>query len=139
MKCLGLGHPMALEEAVALLTQTMRQDFRDSKAKKYFNEPKKKRGLFEHEYEKPLSDADWKELHAGSEQCLRNFYSSPAYQDFLSDDKKNWLVIEDLEEYEWESSKIFVKLDFARQKNDTIEIFDWKTGKEPFGGNGQPD
>ena len=46
-----------------------------------------------------------------------------------ADDKNAWLVIEDLEEFEFADAKIYVKLDFARQKNGKIEIFDWKTGK----------
>ena len=39
-------------------------------------------------------------------------------------------MIEDLEEFEFEGAKIYVKLDFARRKDGLIEIIDWKTGKE---------
>ena len=38
-------------------------------------------------------------------------------------------MIEDLEEFEFDGAKIYVKLDFARKNGDRIEIFDWKTGK----------
>ncbi len=111
------------------LTDTMRRDFRSSKSKKYLEEPKKSMGLFEHEYAKPVSDDIWKKIHDESVTCLKNFYESSFYQELLGDDKSSWLVIEDLEEYNFDGAKIYVKLDFARRKNGVVEIYDWKTGK----------
>ncbi len=129
LKSLRQGKPIECDAGVKLLTDTMRSDYRASKAKKYLDDPKRSLGLFEHEYAKPVSDAVWQKIHAESVECLKNFYSSSLYQELLSDDKKEWLVIEDLEEFDFEGAKIFVKLDFARRKNSLIEIFDWKTGK----------
>ncbi len=130
LKSLRLGKPMSVDEASTLLTEIMRREFRSSKAKKYFEDPKKNRGLFEHEYEKGVVDSVWKEVHDSSAECLKNFYASELYQELLRDDKQNWLVIEDLEEFQIFGSKIYVKLDFCRKKEGLIEIYDWKTGKE---------
>ena len=85
--------------------------------------------LFEHEYEKSVSDATWKKIHDEAMECLRNFYHSDLYQELLDDKKENWLLIEDLEEFNLDGVKIFVKLDFARKKDGVAEIYDWKTGK----------
>jgi hypothetical protein len=123
------GRVVSLEEALTQLTETMRRDYRSSKQKKYWQDPKRNVGLFEHEYEKPVSDDTWKKIHDESTQCLRNFYDSGVYRELLADDARSWLVIEDLDEYFFDDAKIYVKLDFARRKNDTIEIYDWKTGK----------
>ena len=130
LKSLKNNQPVALETSLETLTETMRRDYRSSKTKKNWDDPKKNLGLFEHEYEKPISDAVWKEFHDSSAECLKNFYGSGLYKELTADDKRSWLVIEDLEEFEFEGAKIYVKLDFARQKNDKIEIFDWKTGKK---------
>ncbi len=108
----------------------MRADFKASKAKKHYDDPKRNLGLFEHEYAKPVTDDTWKKIHEEATACLKNFYDSSFFKELAADDKRTWLVIEDLEEFDFEGSKIYVKLDFARKKGDIIEIYDWKTGKE---------
>jgi len=129
LKSMRAGKPVKPEEALARLTTVMREDYRSSKAKKYLQEPKKSVGLFEHEYEKPIADAVWKSIHDEAVACLKNFFDSSLFEELRRDDTKNWLIIEDLEEFDFEGSKIFVKLDFARKKDDRIEILDWKTGR----------
>jgi len=129
LKSVRYKAPLSYESALAQLTDTMRRDYRHSKAKKYLEEPKKTLGLFEHEYEKPVTDITWKKIHEESARCLKNFFDSSLYQELLKEDVSRWLVIEDLEEFDFDGNKIFVKLDFARKKDELIEIYDWKTGK----------
>jgi hypothetical protein len=129
LKHLRAGQSIAMSEAIERLTEQMRTDYRSSKAKKYLENPKKNVGLFEHEYEKPISDETWKKIHAEAAACLKNFCESELYQTLAADDKKSWLLIEDLEEFDSDGARIYVKLDFARKKDDRIEIYDWKTGK----------
>lgn len=129
LKDLRAGKATALEAAQAKLTELMRRDYRSSKAKAYRQDPKRNLGLFEHEYAKDVSDAVWKRIHDESAACLSHFYGSALFEELKTDDKSSWLVIEDLEEFDFEGAKVFVKLDFARKKNGRIEIYDWKTGK----------
>lgn len=133
LKSMRSGKLLSPEEAQAELTRLMRRDFLSSKAKKYMQDPKRNLGLFEHEYLKPVTDKVWKSIHDEAAACLKNFISSSFYKELGSDDKKDWLVIEDLEEFDFDGAKVFVKLDFARKKEGMIEIFDWKTGKEEKG------
>ena len=130
LKSLRAGKPIDFATAEARLTEVMRRDYRSSKSKKYFEDPKKNIGLFEHEYDKPISDTVWKTVHEEAVAAVRFFFESSFYHELLQDDKKSWLLIEDLEEFEFADAKIYVKLDFARQKDGFIEIYDWKTGKE---------
>lgn len=130
LKSLRSEKAWTLDEALTRLTETMRANYRSSRAKKYLEDPKRSLGLFEHEYEKPVSDATWKAIHDESAACIRNLFDSRFFKELAKDDKKNWLLIEDLEEFDFEGSKIYVKLDFARQKDGVIEIYDWKTGKD---------
>lgn len=129
LKSMRAGQPVTLEAALADLTETMRRDFRSSKARKNWEDPKRNLGLFEHEYAKPMTDEAWKKVHDGSAECLRNFYGSALFAELAAEDKAGWLVIEDLEEFEFDGAKVYVKLDFARRKGNTVEIYDWKTGK----------
>ncbi len=129
LKSARSGRPVPEPDAITLLTEQMRKDYRASKAKKYMDDPKKSPGLFEHEYLKLVSDDTWKKIHDSSAECLSNFFKSPFYRELLTDNTQDWLVIEDLEEYNFNGSRIYVKLDFARRKGDLIEIYDWKTGK----------
>ncbi len=130
LKEMRAGRETPLETSLARLTDTMRANYRSSKAKKYMEDPKRSPGLFEHEYEKPVTDAVWKEFHDSSAACLRAFYNSSLYQELKSDDKSEWLAIEDLEDFKFDGAKVYVKLDFARRKNGLVEIYDWKTGKD---------
>ncbi len=129
LKSLRRGQPVPFEVAAEQLTQTMRRDWKNSKAGQYREEPKKTTGLFEHEYSVPVDDATWKKIHDTSVEALKNFYGSSLYAELLKDDPLRWLVIEDLEDFDFEGSKIFVKLDFSREKDGFVEIYDWKTGK----------
>jgi hypothetical protein len=129
LKAMRTGMKLPAETTYSLLTETMRAGYRSSKAKKYFDDPKRSVGLFEHEYVKPVTDSVWKDIHDTAMDCLKNFYSSELFNDLAAEDKSNWLVIEDLEDFEFDGAKVYVKLDFARRKNGIIEIYDWKTGK----------
>ncbi len=130
LKAMRSGEVIPFETAKEQLSQTMRANYKSSKAKKHWEDPKRNLGLFEMEYAKDIDDKTWKEFHDSSVECLKNFYSSSLYQELLKEDKKSWLIIEDLEEFEFDGAKVYVKLDFARRKNGKIEIFDWKTGKD---------
>ena len=130
LKSMRSGRQMSSAEAQLSLTEIMRKDFRTSKTKKYLEEPKKNVGLFEHEYQKPVTDAVWKTIHDEAAQAVENFFGSELCRELAADDKINWLLIEDLEEFEFDGAKVYVKLDFARRKDGFIEIYDWKTGKE---------
>ncbi|MCG3176742.1 MAG: hypothetical protein MOGMAGMI_01703 [Candidatus Omnitrophica bacterium] len=129
LKSYRSGRPVTLEDALTRLTEQMRAHYRASKAKKYMDDPKRHPGLFEHEYAVAVPDAKWKDLHDTSADCLRNFYGSELFKELVEEDKTSWLIIEDLEEFEHDGARVYVKLDFARRKGDTVEIYDWKTGK----------
>jgi hypothetical protein len=130
LKAMRHGQTVGFDAALERLTEGMRADYRGSKAKKNWEDPKKNLGLFEMEYAKDITGKTWKEFHDSSAECLKNFFESDLYQELLKDDKKSWLAIEDLEEFEFDAARVYVKLDFAREKNGKVEIFDWKTGKD---------
>lgn len=121
--------PLAVDvdQIVALTLQQMRSDYKDSRSRLYRRKPKTT-AFFEHEFEIPVSDEEWKTGAATVERCLRNFYASELYAEILVAPRENWLEIEELSSFEMEGVKIIVVLDFSYRQGDEIVIVDWKTG-----------
>jgi hypothetical protein len=106
----------------------MRAEFRSSKSKNYWKNPKSC-GLFEHEYEVEVSDAEWKEAASNVEICLRNFYASDIYDGLRSHAKEGWLEVEEFSSFLLDHTQINLVIDCAIKEGEGIYIYDWKTGK----------
>jgi len=107
----------------------MREEFRSSREKRYLAHPKSC-ALFEHEYEAPIEDAEWKKIAGNMEQCLRNFYSSETFDMLKNLPQKMWLEIEEFSSFNLDHTKIWAVLDCSfRTEDGGITIIDWKTGR----------
>jgi len=106
----------------------MRAEFRSSKSKNYWKNPKSC-ALFEHEYGIELTDDQWKEVANNVETCLRNFYASDIYDSLKSHPKDRWLEVEDFSSFHLDNVRIYLAIDCAIRKSDDIFIYDWKTGR----------
>ncbi|NIM18910.1 MAG: DUF2800 domain-containing protein [Candidatus Latescibacteria bacterium] len=127
---LSRGIPiLRLDDILTITRDRMRQDFRSSRAKRYWDRPKTNCGLFEHEYDLDVSDSEWKASAEHAEQCLRTFYSSSHYEMFRQMDRSKYLEIEKFSSFLLDGIEIKIKLDCAHKENGTIIIWDWKTGK----------
>ena len=118
-------------EAVTVegLLQQMREDFKQSRAGAYRQNPKKACGFFEHEYEAQVPDDEWKRIAEKSAACVRAFYASPLLEKIRKLPEEDWLEIEEFSGFVLDGLRVFVQLDFAFKENDHICIYDWKTGK----------
>ncbi len=125
-----IHQPMEEAKAVEWALDRMRGDFRASRDRKYRERPKKVVGLFEHEYEVPTTDDQWREAADHMRACIGTFYRSP-YHAFLPKlPRGHWLPIEELDHFFLDGVKVFVKPDAAfRSGARTVEIVDWKTGR----------
>ena len=117
-------------QIVEITLNQMREEFRSSREKRYLTHPKTC-ALFEHEYEVPISDADWKNTADNVVQCLRNFYASETFAMLKELPQQMWLEVEDFSSFNLDSTKIWAVLDCSfRTKNGEITIIDWKTGRK---------
>lgn len=107
----------------------MRNEFKSSKKRRYFKEPKTC-ALFEHEYEIKLPDSEWKNNANHVIKCLNNFFDSDIFGLICELSDEQWLQIEDFTHFQFDDVKVYVVPDFAFQDKDDIVIYDWKTGKE---------
>lgn len=121
--------PPALERMEEETLNAMREDFRNSRAKKYREQPKKTCGLFEHEYEVPVPDEEWKKNAEHVRLCLRNFYGSEIFKRLCGVPAADWLEVEDLASFQLDGLRVMVQLDASHKEDGRIVIYDWKTGR----------
>jgi hypothetical protein len=119
---------LRVDEIVSITLDQMRAEFRSSKSKNHWKNPKSC-GLFEHEYEVEVSDEEWKELAGNVETCLRNFYASDIYDGLKSHAREGWLEVEEFSSFYLDHTRINLIIDCAIKEGEGIYIYDWKTGK----------
>jgi len=121
-------HVLPVDDIVSMTLDQMRAEFRSSKSKNYWKNPKSF-GLFEHEYEVKVSDEEWKEVARHVETCLRNFYASDIYDGLKSHQREGWLEVEEFSSFVLDHTRIHLVIDCAIREGEGVYIYDWKTGK----------
>lgn len=114
---------------IGSLHRRIEKEFEDSLAGRYKTNPKKVLGLFEHEYEIPITKEEWAEIPVKAERCLTNFFNSDRFQNIQSTKYQDYVLIEKLDTFDFEGATVWVKVDFASKEGDKLVITDWKTGK----------
>jgi CRISPR/Cas system-associated exonuclease Cas4 (RecB family) len=118
-----------VDQIVDITLNQMREEFRSSREKHYLTHPKSC-ALFEHEYEAPIEDVEWKKTVGNMEQCLRNFYSSETFDMLKGLPQQMWLEVEEFSSFNLDQTKIWAVLDCSFRTEDRgITIIDWKTGR----------
>ena len=117
-----------VDHIVSITVNEMRQEFRSSRARRYRVYPKTC-ALFEHEYEMPLSDGQWKVVADDVEQCLRNFYDSEIFAMLRGLPRERWLEVEDFSSFYLDGTKIWAVIDCSFRTEGGATIIDWKTGR----------
>lgn len=120
--------PGATDTIIQEELHTMRQEFRLSRTKSYWNDPVHTIGLLEHEYNIPVENEEWKELSDRIGVCLQHFEQSPVWAELKQLPKAAWLGIEKKDSFLLNGLKVFLILDAIIQTPGGIVIYDWKTG-----------
>jgi len=120
---------LTVDEILALTRDRMQQDFRESRAKAYRQNPKASCGLFEHEYELQVPDEKWREAADQVDHCLNTFYRSEVYRQLSSLRGDDFLEIERLADFDLDGIPVTIKLDCATREASRIIVWDWKTGR----------
>lgn len=121
--------PLPVDEILAITRDRMRQDYRSSRAKRYWQNPKTYCGFFEHEYEIDITDEEWRGSAEQVDRCLKTFYRSPYFERLQSMDASAFLEIEQFSSFLLDGVEINIKLDCACRENNKVIIWDWKTGR----------
>lgn len=133
---LGQDDPIDPTEVADSMTRTMRSEFRGSREGRYRADPKRVKGLVEHEYKEPVPDAEWKEMNRRAVEGVRTFLASEVFREIAATDPSTWLPFEELDSFDFEGTSVWAALDFGRRTiAGGAEVYDWKTGEERAGAN----
>jgi hypothetical protein len=110
----------------------MRRDFKGSREQRYWQRPKSL-ALYEHQYELPVTDDEWRENAERVAGCIRNFFGSDVYARLRSIPADDFLEIENLSTFTIAGIKVWVKLDCCLQAGQGVFVIDWKTGRSDRG------
>jgi hypothetical protein len=128
---LSRGVPLLdVAEILSITRNIMRRDFRDSKSGRYRENPKQHCGLFEHEYDLPVADEQWKAAADDAAAYLGTFYASEHFAAFRKTEPSAFLEIEEFSSIRLDRAEIRIKLDCATREGAEIVVWDWKTGKK---------
>lgn len=103
-------------------------DFTDSQSGRYRQKPNRFTGFQEHYYQADPSKDTWQMAWSTAEERLKTFTQSDVYAHLCRQSPATFLEIETLQSFTIANTKVWVQMDFARREEDTIVIYDWKTG-----------
>lgn len=134
------GTPPDTEQAVVGMVTRMRSDFLESRQGLQLSaaNPKEVTRFFEHEYERPVEDAQWQNRVEEAKAMVRAFAAGPYLElaRSLASRPRDLLSIENLDTWNFESVPVYARIDFAfRDEEGLVHILDWKTGRQERGEN----
>ena len=124
------GWSLPQDKAETEVVNNFKRAWRESKNMEWQEKPKWKTNLYEHYYNKELSDERLLEIKDVMIDSIKGFYDSDSFSFIKTLAPTEWLSIEELDSFEIEGTKIWVKLDFAARHGERAYIYDWKTGRE---------
>ncbi len=120
--------PLDLPRILDLNRKLMRSQFRNSRDKLYWQNPKSC-ALFEHEYQLNISNDEWKRVAERVDLGISNFFQSSTCKMILTLPPQDIMEIEQFSSFNLDGVKINVKLDFCCLRDGHLYVYDWKTGK----------
>ena len=129
LKVLRYGRKADIDKSKENVIKNFKQSWSQSKNKEWKENPKWKTNLFEHYYEKTMSDQELLDIRDLMINSVDGFFASDSYRFIQTMSDTQWLAIEDLDSFEVHGAKLWVKLDFAIRHGERVYIYDWKTGK----------
>ena len=130
LKKFRIGETIGLSHALAILRKRMESDFEISKLKEYTGFKSSAHRFFEDEHGIEISEEERKGLAEKAERCLRNFFNSDIFMEIRRTPIGDWVMLEDFLSFDFEGTRVYLRIDFAMRVGDRIVLYDWKTGGE---------
>ena len=137
------GRPVDPTNVVEWAHRRMQRDYRTSRARTYWQEKGRREftGLMEHEYQEPVSNAEWKASWESVKAALEWFLRSPWLEKARGLARDQWIEVDepvDSANFALEGLKVYAIPDFVYRDDDgTPVVVDWKTGKARDGYDAQ--
>ena len=126
---LRAGRPVSDADLFRQMQNRARADFDDSQSGRYRQRPNQLTGFQEHYYRVDLPQEAWQAAVSQAGRCLRTFVDSALYATLRRRSPASFLEVEELLSFTPSGTKIWVKMDLARQEDGAIYLYDWKTGR----------
>ncbi len=107
----------------------LNQAWAESRRQRWRDDPKRFANLFEHYYRQSPTPGRIDQIRAKALGCIDRFFQLPWFDFIRGSEPSAFVSIEELDSFEVDGVKVFVKLDFALRRNGLYYLFDWKTGK----------
>jgi hypothetical protein len=127
LRAIAEGYELPQEPFIRDVVERMRADWRNSKAKRYWDSPKTA-ALFEHEYAIDVKPEVWQALSRHVVACIRNFFRLPLLAEIRGTPIEHWLIEYSSKQFEFEGTALWVAPDFGFWRGDRLVLVDWKTG-----------
>jgi hypothetical protein len=128
LRRLKAGRPMAEAKLIKQLRRRAEADFADSHSERYRQKPNQLTGFQEHYYQTDLPPLAWQEAQAQAEHYLLTFLNSALYAELRQQPPLALLAVEELQSFLVAGAKVWVQLDLVRRGNNTLYLYDWKSG-----------
>jgi len=113
----------------------MRQEFADSRAGKYRQDPIHVPGLFEHEYQLQVPAMEWKAMAERVSHAIEHFLASDLWRELQALPAEAFLAVEQRSHFDLDGLKVFAIPDLVVRRDGKVMIYDWKTGMAPLAGH----
>ena len=130
LEALKEGREMLMENAEAEVIQFFKKAWRESKSGEWKTGSKSITHLFEHYYDESPTDDELLKIKDVMIKSIRGFYFSDSFAFIKTLSPREWLCKEDFDSFDFNSTRVWVKLDFAVKHGKRINIYDWKTGEK---------
>ncbi len=125
---LKAGEMVEEAELIRQMHTRAQSDFSDSQNGRYRQKPNRYTGFQEHYYQIDLTGETWQNAWETAKKHLQTFTRSALYAHLRRQSPATFLEIETLQSFQLAGAKVWVQMDLARREEDTIVIYDWKTG-----------
>ena len=119
-------HAQALREQARSL---LNQEWQQSVERRWRENPKHNRNLFEHYYSVAISDKRRAEVRDKLFACLDHFCALPLLDRLVAAEPGDWLAVEQLDTFLVDRVPVFVKVDCAARLDGRTLLIDWKSGR----------
>jgi len=126
------GNLIEQNTAEKMVVQSFKKGWRESKKGEWKKSPKWNINLYEHYYNEIPSQDELKEVGDKLVKSIKGFYKSESFVFIKTLPLIDWICKEELASFDFEGTKVYVKLDFAARHGDKVYVYDWKTGKKVF-------
>ncbi len=126
---LQAGQLISPVELVKQMHRRARADYEDSRRGRYRQQPNRFTGFQEHYYRLALPGSAWQTAWSRAEQYLQTFLHSHLYAHLARQAPATFLQIEELVSFNLAGVKIWLQPDLIRREEETLVLYDWKTGQ----------